>query len=344
MLAALLQGAGVEKYSAVVKLILERAETIKELPLLIQLSSERKPLTRHVALDAHIRLYNFHWSLYFDLLLGFSLGLLILLNYSFLSNYFNDLLVSNYVVYFETYIDWLMGYPAGFKLNGSLTRFLGQMHMWLLSLWKPHLASLPIEMVMWALGVMGMMGGASLVTCAVVDLINLIVIPLHVSYKIAARLFNLELVVMASLFRLFRGKKWNVLRARLDSADYDLDQLLLGTILFSVLVFVFPTITVYYTLFLFSILTKNLLIVALGGLTWIITDLPLYAIFNRHYLIGGIVLQTNLTETRISYQTKPISHILKPFLSRLSTALWKFLSVNTLSSSIKGLPISVNYT
>lgn len=45
------------------------------------------------------------------------------------------------------------------------------------------------------------------------------------------------------------GKKRNMLRHRIDSCDYDLDQLLLGTILFTLLTFLFPTIIVYYLTF-----------------------------------------------------------------------------------------------
>lgn len=45
------------------------------------------------------------------------------------------------------------------------------------------------------------------------------------------------------------GKRKNVLRNRIDSWDYDLDQLLLGTILFTLITFLFPTVLVYYALF-----------------------------------------------------------------------------------------------
>jgi phosphatidylinositol glycan class Q protein len=45
------------------------------------------------------------------------------------------------------------------------------------------------------------------------------------------------------------GKRYNVLRNRVDSWEYDLDQLLFGTILFTLLAFLFPTVLVYYTLF-----------------------------------------------------------------------------------------------
>ena len=45
------------------------------------------------------------------------------------------------------------------------------------------------------------------------------------------------------------GKRYNVLRNRIDNWDYDLDQLLLGTILFTLLAFLYPTVLTYYALF-----------------------------------------------------------------------------------------------
>lgn len=40
-----------------------------------------------------------------------------------------------------------------------------------------------------------------------------------------------------------------MLRNRLDSWDYDIDQLLLGTILFTLVAFLYPTVLTYYALF-----------------------------------------------------------------------------------------------
>lgn len=45
------------------------------------------------------------------------------------------------------------------------------------------------------------------------------------------------------------GKRWNVLRQRTDSYDYEIDQLFLGTLLFTVSAFLFPTVVVYASLF-----------------------------------------------------------------------------------------------
>lgn len=49
--------------------------------------------------------------------------------------------------------------------------------------------------------------------------------------------------------RLASGKKWNVLRQRTDSYAYDVDQLFLGTLLFTVSAFLLPTVLTYATLF-----------------------------------------------------------------------------------------------
>ena len=38
--------------------------------------------------------------------------------------------------FFEEYLDWFMGWPAGFKFNANLTRFLGRVFLLLLRTWK----------------------------------------------------------------------------------------------------------------------------------------------------------------------------------------------------------------
>ena len=55
--------------------------------------------------------------------------------------------------------------------------------------------------------------------------------------------------LLGSLWQLFRGRKRNVLRCRVDTCMYDACQLLLGTLVFTVLSFLTPTISVYYTFF-----------------------------------------------------------------------------------------------
>jgi len=38
--------------------------------------------------------------------------------------------------FFENYLDWFMGWPAGFKFNANLTKFFGKFFLSLLAVWK----------------------------------------------------------------------------------------------------------------------------------------------------------------------------------------------------------------
>ncbi|WAQ95753.1 PIGQ-like protein [Mya arenaria] len=81
------------------------------------------------------------------------------------------------------------------------------------------------------------------------DIFATMTIHIYCFYVYAARLYRLQVYALGSLWRLFRGKKWNVLRQRVDSAVYDADQLFVGTLLFTVLLFLLPTTGLYYVVF-----------------------------------------------------------------------------------------------
>lgn len=63
------------------------------------------------------------------------------------------------------------------------------------------------------------------------------------------RLFNIQIRGLTALFRLFLGKKKNPLRERVDSCSYQADQLFVGTLMFTILLFLMPTTWVYYAVF-----------------------------------------------------------------------------------------------
>jgi phosphatidylinositol glycan class Q protein len=91
--------------------------------------------------------------------------------------------------------------------------------------------------------------GATMPISLFSDLVTLFTLHIYAFYVTSARIFHWQLSIITSLFHLFRGRKRNVLRNRIDSCDYDLDQLLLGTILFTLLVFLLPTVFVFYLTF-----------------------------------------------------------------------------------------------
>lgn len=59
----------------------------------------------------------------------------------------------------------------------------------------------------------------------------------------------MQLKGITALFRLLLGKKKNPLRERVDSCQYQTDQLFVGTLSFTILLFLMPTTWVYYTVF-----------------------------------------------------------------------------------------------
>ena len=162
-------------------------------------------------------------------------------------------------------IDWLMGWPSGVKLNPELDAFLGELFLWILGVWNEHIIGNLIPFIPTLIMIMGtasMAGGLSLLLAITMDVVRLLTVHIACFYLITARIFHTQLDVLYSLFTLFRGifkfkfsglssigKKRNVLRNRIDACDYDLDQLLLGTILFTVLTFLLPTVAVYYIYF-----------------------------------------------------------------------------------------------
>ena len=147
---------------------------------------------------------------------------------------------------------WVMGSPAGLKLNAPLGHFLGSRCLYILGFWElfyrdfisrylPSLLSLlpPLTSSL----------GLSLTLSLLHDFfkfLNLCLICFHI---FSSRLLSLQLSALVSLGRLFMGRKWNVLRKRVDSCDYQTSQLLVGTILFTTLLFLLPTTGAFAFLF-----------------------------------------------------------------------------------------------
>lgn len=176
-------------------------------------------------------------------------------------------------------IQWLMGAPAGLKLNYPFNNMLGKFFLYHIHLWWTFLIFMTpvMDFAFEVLLLFGRLGITFQISIAS-DLLALISFHTYCIYVYAARyesiiyiiyqcsynyefykednyynehcrLFNIQLNALISLFRLFLGKKKNPLRERVDSCQYKPDQLFVGTLLFTVLLFLVPTTWVYYTVF-----------------------------------------------------------------------------------------------
>uniref|UniRef100_A0A1A8FZH0 Phosphatidylinositol glycan, class Q n=1 Tax=Nothobranchius korthausae TaxID=1143690 RepID=A0A1A8FZH0_9TELE len=150
----------------------------------------------------------------------------------------------------EELLQWLMGAPAGLKMNRALDQVLGRFFLYHIHLWISyiHLMAPFIEGILWYGGLSACLG-LTFALSLLSDMVALFTFHIYCFYVYGARLYCLKIYGLSSLWRLFRGKKWNVLRQRVDSCSYDLDQLFIGTLLFTILLFLLPTTALYYLVF-----------------------------------------------------------------------------------------------
>ncbi|XP_007955642.1 phosphatidylinositol N-acetylglucosaminyltransferase subunit Q [Orycteropus afer afer] len=221
-------------------------------------------------------------------------------------------------------LQWLMGAPAGLKMNRALDQVLGRFFLYHIHLWISyiHLMSPFVERILWHVGLSACLG-LTVALSLLSDITALLTFHIYCFYVYGARLYSLKTRGLSSLWRLFRGKKWNVLRQRVDSCSYDLDQLFIGTLLFTILVFLLPTTALYYLVFTLL----RLLVVTVQGLLHLFVDLvnslPLYSLCLRlcrpYRLAAGVKFRVLGHEAgkplRLLMQINPLpySHVVRTY-------------------------------
>ncbi|KAK7071128.1 hypothetical protein SK128_018964 [Halocaridina rubra] len=153
-------------------------------------------------------------------------------------------------------LEWLSGAPAGLKLNQPLTQALSAFFSYHVHLWKLYLdlAEPLLKGVSWILVWLGMLG-LSVQIAILSDLLDLATLHLYCFYVYAARIHMLQISLLGSQWRAFRGRKWNPLKGRMDSdigVHLPLNRVLTAVV-FTLVIFLLPTTTVYYLVFVMEI-------------------------------------------------------------------------------------------
>lgn len=84
----------------------------------------------------YIRFYNSLWLVANDVIIGIALGSYIIDNSTWVAEEISDLLSKYTVEALQSSISWLMGWPAGLKLNSELALFLGDLFLWVIDYWS----------------------------------------------------------------------------------------------------------------------------------------------------------------------------------------------------------------
>ncbi|KAL3272455.1 hypothetical protein HHI36_013935 [Cryptolaemus montrouzieri] len=132
--------------------------------------------------------------------------------------------------------------------------------------------------------------GFSFQLAIISDILSLTTFHVYCIYVYAAKLFQLQVRSITSLWRLFIGRKYNPLRQRVDSCHYTQHQLFIGTLGFTILLFLLPTTSLYYVVFTALRLVFLIVNGILYRLRYFLRCLPIYVTvlwFSSSSLLAG---------------------------------------------------------
>ncbi|XP_073974536.1 phosphatidylinositol glycan anchor biosynthesis class Q isoform X3 [Rhodnius prolixus] len=144
------------------------------------------------------------------------------------------------------------------------------------------------------------------------DIFSVVSFHVYCIYIYAAKLYYWQVSGLYSLSRIFLGRNQNPQPGKVDSCPYTTEQLFVGTICFTVLLFLLPTTLVYYIVFTLMRLGVNIVGGVMTRARYFIQALPLYStlvwIFNPKFTAVTLTLtpvsslSTAGTVTLIAYR------------------------------------------
>ncbi|KAK4333051.1 phosphatidylinositol glycan, class Q [Rhodotorula toruloides] len=226
----------------------------------------------------YIRFFNLVWLVANDFIVGMALASYVRGNVPFLKHLAEKLVRIYVLAYLREQLAWLSSWPMGVKLNDEVATVICGAFLFLSQLWEnvflgPVLTHLPVQLI----GLCVILGASSLLALTA-DLISLLTLPFFACYVAAPLVYRWSLSTLSALFNLFRGRKYSPLCSRVEPATYDVDALLLGTILFVTISFLFPTLVAFYLAFASSrLLILSVQAVLLMGVS-ALNAFPLFAL------------------------------------------------------------------
>ncbi|KDN51679.1 hypothetical protein RSAG8_00226, partial [Rhizoctonia solani AG-8 WAC10335] len=269
----------------------------------------------------YINFFNCVWLIANDIIIGTAFGGFICENNDALARLSSQFIHYYFVELLRESLHWLDNWPIGLKLNTELSGFLCASFSASIDYWEYifQMATPYFPIVLYCIGSSGTLG-TTMVLSLLSDALSILTLHTYLCYLLATTVFARLLKLIGSLFNLFRGKRRNILRNRTDAWNYDLDQLILGTILFTLVTFLFPTVTVYYMLFTLTRLGIIGMQACLETILAFLNHFPLFALMLRAKdparLPGGIELclkrcgksSATVPSTRLELVNKPVPY------------------------------------
>ncbi|KAK9671137.1 hypothetical protein RND81_12G008900 [Saponaria officinalis] len=228
-----------------------RCHQILYWPIFLNDSALRSQACVEFAEKAALRRHSLWSSATIDVLLGNLLGYALLFHIDAVCS-----LILNFATHFtddvlRTGCVWLMGVPAGFKLNTELAGVLGSLSLNAIQIWSTlwFLAAHMFYIAIRVVALLGILCGMTISAALIMDMIAIAAFHVYVLHQFVGFFYSLQIEALTALWRLFRGRKWNPLRQRLDSYEYSVEQHVVGSLMFTPLLLLLPTTSVFYIFF-----------------------------------------------------------------------------------------------
>jgi hypothetical protein len=191
----------------------------------------------------------------FDLLIGFCIALLVVHHPDAIFSPLDRAYVYLNHGMLQSVVSWLMDSPVGLQMNRNLVLFMGTITLTMVSYWDvlisvfiyPVVISIGIEYVIAIVSIFGI----SFLLSVLIDITSIMFFHVFFVYVGTTRLWSLTVRIISSLIHFFQGKKYNILKHRVDRHEFDIEQLILGTVFLAIVLFLTPTVFVFYASFVF---------------------------------------------------------------------------------------------
>lgn len=117
----------------------------------------------------------------------------------------------------------MMGLPGGFKPNHNLSQFIGCAILDMIYTWNYVTTGLNQMQVhiLWYAASTGLLGLTTLISL-VHDIFFMCSFHIFMPYTVVAYIYKNILKMLGTLFNLFNGKKFNIMRNRVDANDFSI--------------------------------------------------------------------------------------------------------------------------
>ena len=158
---------------------------------------------------------------------------------------------------------------------------------------------------------------------------------LIIIYTAFAYIYNFTINMMKTLLRLFRGKKYNVMRERDDANNYSVAELYLGVLIITLSIFLLPTVAIFYYYVFISIILNILALQLVLIITQtFVTEFPYFMIpltvFRPYTLPNSIRIDMDASSKGIRIVTLPLG--VGPIFENLFSKLKMLVDKNTFSN------------